>query len=277
MTQHSVAVFTILNGVLLDVMPEIGAALTISAFCHLPLERRDPDTLLAMVRHFHLSSGLPPREKLRLYNQSAAEPIHREPEILTLYAKLRATLLDSAVPAPGIEGLLRELVARSVSVYTTSVMPQSDVDLFMRGSPAGARLAPLLTGCLGERPEGTKLEGHLRMRTSSRSRFYLLLDAPSEIGMAAALPADISRRSVGIFRTTSSAQFSEALARAASMAPPHFGLSVNLWDLDFDPGGGDAAAMALSAAGADTVIDAGRAGWENAVLEDLTRYIGHAE
>lgn len=182
LASSDIAFVTILNGVLLDVMPAITTSFSLATLSQIGEKERKQGMLAELIQFGFTHSGYSFQEKVRLYRERQGCEVDEE-RALEVYNYLRSSLLKDAVPVAGIEFLLVQLQQRGILTFVTSVVPHLELQAQL-AAVAGGAFVPLLTEALGEQDGYKKLMGHLSLIKKHHpkvKRFYLLFDAPYEI------------------------------------------------------------------------------------------------
>lgn len=179
------ALVTILNGVILPVMPQITTAFALASY--LQIANPSDQLLRELIEFGFKESGLSARDKMARFNQTrsgAAGLIADIDAAVALNNRLRASLVGPVkVSDPMIDLLAR--LSSCLRVVTTTVLPQSDLDRYMADSAVGQQVSPFLFMALGEDGDKTKLLGHAKFLAGQGiRRMYGLFDAPNEVQMA---------------------------------------------------------------------------------------------
>jgi len=275
----AVAFVSIMNGVFLNVMPEITAAFALAALSHID-ERVRYDQLPADLIHFGLlKSGHSCIDKLRMFNQERAAIIRSPEAAAEVYDIVRRELLADARCVDGIVALLSEFRKRGIKTFTTSVIPQVQLTRQMQDSFAGREILPFLEGALGAQASYTKLLGHLRLiaeRHPEVRKFYLLFDAPAEVRMGADVRREFDVRVVGFAAPLAADQVSlafnkgiEILKRSSLSKSVGSNVIPNLSSAFLSLPSSESLVRQLFEAGADHVISCSARNCFADVAEDL--------
>lgn len=271
------AFITILNGVLLDVMPAITVSFALAALSQLKEDRRDGRKLREFIEFGYGRSGYSFLEKLCMLFEERCYGTYDPRYASQLYATIKDALTHGARVIPGALYLLDELSKRGIPTFVTSVMPQQELEESLKKVDQGS-LESHLSGVLGDNGPYKKLEGHLeliRERLPHIKRFYLLFDAPSEIRMAIDARIRFDVRVVGLVHEVKREVIIEFLERGVKYLDDavHVGESLSELSLPCT----SKARNTLSELGADRVVlYQGRASLQE-IVEDVDQHLGQKQ
>lgn len=216
--RSNVAFVSILNGVLLDVMPEITASFALASVAYItPIKRREYEGLMRKLIQFGLSkSGHSCTDKMLMFNAQQAPIIHPVERAAELYTEIKNEISADLPFVDGVLDFLAELKKNGELVFTTSVVRQQELDLQMRDTKQGREISPYLDKALGAEGSFTKLEGHLRYireKFPEIERFYLLFDAASEIKLGREAAKNFTVRAAGLAVPLRDSQLRAAVSR----------------------------------------------------------------
>jgi len=274
LTNSDTAFVTILNGVLLDVMPAITASFSLAVLSQIPEERRRSGVLAELIEFGFAHSGYSFQEKVGLYCERYGHLVNVE-RVLKVYNFLRSSLTENTAPAVGMVSLLAHLRKRGIFTFVTSVVPQHDLQSQVASAAHGA-FVPFLTEALGEQDGYKKLSGHLSLikkRYPQVKRFYLLFDAPHEIRLGVEARSLFPVRVAGIVHPLQSEVVASLVEkRGAELLEPILPFHHRIVD-ELSLQGPEEQRLSLEREGAEAVIVHEGEGTSSLLLQDVDLYL----
>lgn len=262
---NTVAFVSILNGVFLNIMPEITVSFALAAIAHIPEEKRYEQLPADLINFGFLKSGHSCLEKLQMFNYERGDIIRNPENAVALYNAIKSELTAGTQFVDGIVDLLTDLRSMGVRTFTTSVVSQIELDQQMKSTPQGKEIMPVLNEALGAQENFKKLAGHLRYIAAKYpqvNKCYLLFDAPSEIHLGRDARNEFDVRVVGLAVPLTNQHVLQAFKKGqeilkrinqGALSPKSFSLTLSPGQLALPSG--EELKQHLSDAGADNVVE----------------------